>query len=140
MCSSDLQKVRSGGQEFSVDGISLVRGILEGRIDRDAQVSNHGLRWGRAGDRDDLKIFFDAADAMSFQARNLRTEMPAEPDDEIIVDVGDADDAPPAPSGVAVVTVAAPGPPLERLDLDTVVMDFASRDETQEQKIGRAHV
>lgn len=131
-----IQKVRFGGQEWSVpDGAALVRAILDGRIDREAQVSNHGLRWVRAGDREDLRIFFEAFDAVSFQQRNLRTEMPAEADDEIIVDVGDGDEAPPIPPGVPAVMVGIPGAPLERLDLDTVVMDFANRDDTQEQTV-----
>ncbi len=125
--------VRLDGKDIPVADLAAVqRLIVDGRIGRDALLSNHGMRWTRAGDREDLAVFFRAYEAITFQERNLRTELrPAE--EEIVVDMEEAYDRTP---GVPV----AVGPtldPLGRQDLDTMVVDFGlGRDDTVEQTVG----
>jgi hypothetical protein len=112
--------LQSGGKTWSVpSAAALQRWILERRVDRDTMVSHHGMRWARAGEREDLAVFFAAADALSFSERNLRTELPPDLDEEIIVDAPEAD--------------AAAGPVV---DNGRMVMDFAGPpDDTVEQTV-----
>ncbi|MDP2308799.1 MAG: hypothetical protein Q8P18_22450 [Pseudomonadota bacterium] len=136
--------VQVAGQIWSVpDMASLHRWILERRLDRDTLVSKHGLRWVRAGDRDDLAVFFSASDALSFQERNLRTEVPAH-EDEIIVDAPEADgsdttsvDGIGLSLGARMPVATGPGPAVggARRGLADVMMDLDGVDDTQEQTV-----
>jgi hypothetical protein len=139
-----VQLVQIAGQIWSVpDLASLQRWILEARLDRNALVSRQGLRWARVGDREDLAVFFAAADALASRERPAgeRVHFPAPMDDEIIVDgaEGDGDDYPSMP------VATGPGPEPTATERGTVVMDFAEpsprwpalpRDDTQEQTVG----
>jgi predicted Zn finger-like uncharacterized protein len=147
-----IQLVQVAGQIWSVpDMAALHQWILERRLDRDALVSKHGLRWVRAGEREDLAMFFSASDALSFQERNLRTEMPAH-DDEIVVDAPEADeadgfdaasfdatsiDANASAQGGGMPVATGPGPAVGGYPrgLGTVMMDFDGGDDTQEQTV-----
>ncbi|MES2643094.1 MAG: hypothetical protein V4850_26665 [Myxococcota bacterium] len=153
-----IQLVQVAGQIWSVpDMAALHQWILERRLDRDALVSKHGLRWVRAGERDDLAMFFSASDALSFQERNLRTEMPPH-DDEIVVDAPEADEADgfdattfdaasfdatsidanaSAQQGGGMPVATGPGPAVGGYPrgLGTVMMDFDGGDDTQEQTV-----
>lgn len=133
-----IQLVQVAGQIWSVpDMAALHQWILERRLDRDALVSKHGLRWVRAGEREDLAVFFSASDALSFQERNLRTEMPPH-DEEIVVDAPEADDADGSDAtSVGMPVATGPGPAVGGYPrgLGTVMMDFDGGDDTQEQTV-----
>ncbi|MFN7147605.1 MAG: zinc-ribbon domain-containing protein, partial [Myxococcota bacterium] len=125
-----IRLVQVAGKTWAVpDLAALHRWVLERRIDRESLVSHHGLRWTRAGEREDLAVFFSAADALSFQERNLRTEIPGPPDEEIIVDAGEADEP-------AMPVSVGPDPFGRRMDVDPLVMDFnETREDTAEQTV-----
>ncbi len=74
-----VQQVQIAGQIWPVpDVATLLRWILERRLDREALVADASLRWESAGNRTDFTLFFAAADALANQAPlGERTEVPA---------------------------------------------------------------